>query len=221
MKWLYPVVGLTALVSATPSAAQTQTASQSGPVVSQWYAGGSTGIAAVEKVGALVSAEAGVRVLPNFDVSLEFGWFQNTTTSSRSGLANTLATFLEQTQGRPATGSVSVPTTYGSVNARYVFENKRSWRPYAVLGVGGARVSANSTFTSGGTDISGSLPQYGVTLGLDLSGHRSHPAFTGGGGVLIPLGKWYADAGVRVTTIRTPDQATNVARLNIGMGARF
>ena len=53
MKWLYPVVGLTALVSATPSAAQTQTASQSGQVVSQWYAGGSTGIAAVEKVGAV------------------------------------------------------------------------------------------------------------------------------------------------------------------------
>ena len=107
------------------------------------------------------------------------------------------------------------------VNARYVLESQRAYRPYAVFGIGGARIAPKSTFTLGGTDISGQLAQYGVTLGLDLSGHRSHPAFTGGVGVLVPYGKWYGDAGVRVTSIRTEGQATNVVRLNIGVGARF
>ena len=217
-KWFYPVVLATAVMSvATPAAAQAPSRTSTGPLVNQWYVGGTSGVAAVQKAGALASVEAGIRVLPKLDVSLELGWFQNATTRRRTGLAETLAGAL----GDTAVSSVKVPTTYGMVNARYVLESQRAYRPYAVFGIGGARIAPKSTFTLGGTDISGQLAQYGVTLGLDLSGHRSHPAFTGGVGVLVPYGKWYGDAGVRVTNIRTEGQATNVVRLNIGVGARF
>jgi opacity protein-like surface antigen len=214
------------LLCATTAAAQTTPAasapkSVSGPVVNLWYVGASTGIAAVERVGGEFAGEVGFRVWRNLDISGEVGWFQDVVTRRRLDLAATLATFLQQTQGKTATSDVEAPATYGSVNFRWVFESQRMVRPYAVFGVGGARVELNPTFTLGGTDITDALLQYGVTLGADLTGHSSHAAITGGGGVLLPFGKYYADVNYRLTSIMTESQSTNVSRVNFGFGLRF
>jgi hypothetical protein len=90
-----------------------------------------------------------------------------------------------------------------------------------LFGVGGARVSPKTTFTLGGTDISGSIGQYGVTLGRDLSGGSGHGAVTVGLGVVVPYGRWYGDVGYRLTAILMSGGATKVNRLTIGAGRRF
>lgn len=157
----------------------------------------------------------------NFDVSVEGGWFQNAVTRRVAGLTSPLTTFLQQSQGATATAVVKMPTAYFAVNGRWVFENQGRFRPYAVVGVGDARTTLKSSFALAGADITSSLGQYGVTLGSDLTRQTSHAAINAGAGVLVPLGKWFADAGLRVTSIRTAGQATNVVRFNIGGFARF
>jgi opacity protein-like surface antigen len=210
---------------AVPAAAQApaaqQTQANSAPMVTLWYAGIITGVAAVEQAGGAIGGEAGMRVWRNFDVSLEGGWFQDTNTKHRSDLAAQLATFIQQREGQTATSSVDAPTTYFAANGRWVFENTGRFRPYAMAGIGAARVEINSTFTLAGQDITGSLPSYGVTLGSDLSGHSSHFLVSAGVGVLVPIGKFYGDIGYRITSIQTPDQTSNVNRLVVAFGVRF
>jgi len=215
------VFGATSASAQTPASSASQSAT--GPIVNLWYAGASTGITHVAKTGGEFSGEAGVRVWRNLDIGVEVGWLSNVVNQNTLDSAAQIATFLQQTQGQPATSDVTAPSTFGMVNFRWVFEDltKSIIRPYAVFGVGGARVSRNSTFTLGGADVTNSLPQYGVTLGSDLTGHSSHAAFTFGGGVLVPLGKYYADANYRLMTINTESQATNVNRFNFGFGLRF
>jgi opacity protein-like surface antigen len=224
MKWLCPVV-LAAAVVLNPAGAFAQTPaaaapSNSGPMMTVWYAGINTGVTLVDGAGALFGGEVGMRTWRNLDISAEGGWFQNVATSKRKESATLLAGFLQTTQGQPATADVKMPVAFLGVNARWVFESERRVRPYVLAGIGGARVNVNSEFTLGSSDVTDSLPQYGVTLGQDLTGHSSSPAFTFGGGVLVPYGKWYVDGGYRVTTI-AGDETITVHRLNIGFGARF
>lgn len=226
MKRLYPVaLCVAAAFGSTSAAAQTTTPpapqKASSPTVIVGYAGLATGVATASKVGVPVNGEAGMRVWRTVDVSVEVGWFSNVATSRRAAAAAQLVAFLQQTQGQSASASVRMPAVYGTVNARWVFESQRRYRPYALFGVGGARVSAKTTFTLGGSDISGSLGQYGVTLGQDLTGHSTHPAVTGGIGVVVPYGRWYGDGGYRLTSILTSGGSTTVNRLNIGVGVRF
>jgi len=232
----YSMAILAALACCTPAAmAQTpasprttpptQTAPSSsgtiGPVVNLWYAGLTTGVAGAAKSGGAFGGEAGVRTWRSLDVSLESGWFQNAVRSESLDSATTLANYLQASQGKPAGSNVKEPAAYLTINGRWVFESQRKWRPYGIVGVGGARVSHKSSFTLNGADISGSLNQYGVTLGNDLSGHTSHAAVTAGLGVLIPWNKWYVDVGYRLTSILVSGGAANVNRLNLGFGARF
>ena len=115
MKVVCPAVAFTAVVMWAGSAlAQTPAASSgemSGPTVNMWYGGVTTGIATVDKAGALLSGEVGIRSWKHLDLSLEGGWFQNVATRRRSDLAGTLSTFLQQTQGGTATSSASSAIT--------------------------------------------------------------------------------------------------------------
>ena len=231
MRWFYSVaLSATVLSCAATAAAQTPAppaktnvapADIPTPVVNLWYAGIVTGAAGAKKGGAAAGGEAGVRAWRTVDVSLEVGWFQNAANSRPLGAAATLAGFLQSTYGKSSTSTVRVPITYGTLNGRWVFESARKYRPYGVLGLGGARVVRKPTFTLDGADITGTLGQYGVALGADLTGHSSHPAVTLGVGVLIPYKKWYGDVGYRLTTVMTTGQSTKVNRFNVGFGARF
>jgi hypothetical protein len=44
---------------------------------------------------------------------------------------------------------------------------------------------------------------------------------SGGAGVLVPWRSLFIDVSLRVSSIRTTDQATNVVRLGVGVQRRF
>ena len=72
-----------------------------------------------------------------------------------------------------------------------------------------------------GADVTSTASQYGVTLGQDVIGKYNNMAAEGGFGVLMGVGTFYVDAGLRVLSISEPGQRANVARLVIGGGYRF
>jgi opacity protein-like surface antigen len=212
---------LTAAGWASSATAQTQTTA--GPIVNLWYGGLVTGVETVKNTGAVVGAEAGARVWRHLDLSLEAGSFGDVVPQKEIDSAAPLSDFLQQTQGQAAALSLKRPAIYGGLGARWVFEEMilaGHARPYVSGGIGGARVKHEATFTLGGTDVTGSLDQYGVKLGADLTATEKRAAITGGAGVLIPVRNFYVDVGYRLTNIRT-SQAINVNRFNIGVGARF
>ena len=93
---------------------------------------------------------------------------------------------------------------------------------YAIGGIGFAVTSPKTTFVLGGTDISGSLGQYGVTLGKDLAGSSTSALLNLGGGVTLPFAsKWFGDVSYRFTPIFTANEATKVSRFNFGVARRF
>jgi len=195
-----------------------------GPVVNLWYAGLIGGSTMVHTTGGSVGGEAGMRVRHNLDVLIETGWFSDVVTQQQLNVAAPLTAFLQATTGKVPGASVKRPATYATVGARWVFESvklTRSIRPYAQFGVGGAQVERKPKFTLGGADVTGTLSQYGVTLGADMTGTEKRAASTVGLGVLVPIGTLYVDVGYRLTTIPTSGHATTISRLNIGVGARF
>jgi hypothetical protein len=116
-----------------------------------------------------------------------------------------------------------MPASYFGVGGRWVFENVvlGGWaRPYAEVGVGGAKFERKPTFTLAGTDITSALSQYGVKLGADLTDTEHHGAVTVGFGVIVPYRMLYVSAGYRNTSI-TSSPTISVNRLHIGIGARF
>jgi outer membrane protein with beta-barrel domain len=211
---------LTAAAWASPAAAQNQT---SGPVVNLWYGGFVTGVETVQNTGAIFGGEAGARVWRKLDLSLEAGSLGDVVSQKQVDAASPLTGFLEQTQGQTADLTMKSPALYGGLGARWVFEDKllvHRARPYVRAAIGGARVKHESTFTLNGSDVTNSLDQYGVKLGVDMSGTETKAAITGGAGVLIPVRNFYVDLGYRLTSIQTTE-TVNVNCFNVGVGARF
>src|SRR4051794_15735148 len=138
MRWLCPVV-LAAAVFVNPSGAFAQAPaaaapSNTGPMMTVWYAGINTGVTFVDGAGGLFGGEVGMRTWRNLDISAEGGWFQNIATSQQKSAADVLVGYLQTTQGQPATGDVKSPAGYFTVNARWVFESERRFRPYLLAG---------------------------------------------------------------------------------------
>ena len=218
---------LIAALTLAPLTAMAQTPTPSGaqsaaPSVNLWYFGGNVGVAMVNKTSATAGIEAGIRVKRNLDLVAEFSWMQNVVTSDTLSKASTIASFLQSSQGQAATSDVKVPAFFYGVGARWVFEQvSERYRPYIIATVGAAHTDIKSTFTLGGTDVTGSLPQYGVTLGQDLTGTSTNFAISPGGGVVMGFGKLYADVGYRLTSISTIDKQTNVNRIVFGAGIRY
>ena len=139
---------------------------------------------------------------------------------SKSNIRNA-GQFGQSLKGQPASATVKVPAGYIIVNARRTLMIKPRYHVYALGGGGLGITSPNSKFTLGGNDVSGSLDQYGVTLGKDLGGTSVRPLLNTGVGITMPHGKWVGDASYRFTPIFTPGGATLVSRLNFGVGYKF
>lgn len=225
MKRVICAVGLvTALVSATPAMAQTAGApapAANAPAVNMWYVGGLVGVAAVQNVGAIVGVEGGVRVRHGVDIVFEGGYAQDVVSRRRLNLTTPIATYLTTTQGKVATADLKAPATYGLAGVRWVMERDSAIRPYVIGQVGVASVEYQPTFTLGGTDVTATVNTYGVTVGNDVAGKSSKLAIGGGVGAWYVHGQWYADAGVRMMSIATEGQSTNVVRAHVGFGVRF
>ena len=89
------------------------------------------------------------------------------------------------------------------------------------VGVGAAQVQRKPTFSLSGTDVTGSLPLYGVLLGADMVNTEHKPATTVGFGVLRPVGSMYLDVAYRLTYIATDGGPTRLHGLHVGVGLRF
>lgn len=207
---------LASLASAVPAAAQTVAAPES-----QWFLGGTGGGAAVQNVGAAYGGEIGARLTDRLDVFGEALGNTNDATRLRIGTAMGVAAALQASQGVTATGTVKAPAGLFMGGLRYVFHQSGNLRLF-VQGTGGiARVTFQPAFTLGGADITTQLANFGVTLGSDLTGTSTKPAFGGGIGLEVQRGVWYIGAQVGVVSIRTPTQPSNVIRATATFGHWF
>ncbi len=212
------------LVVALPVAAQTSTNSvvipATGGPAGRLFIGGIGGAGAVQNVGGVVGGELGLRVTDHIDLFGEGVWLQDVATRRRLGLASEVASILQTSQGSAASGTIVAPAVCVDAGARFTLTGGRV-RPYVVLGAGMARMTLKPTFTLGGSNVTANLTTYGVTLGSDLSGESTEPAFTGGLGVLMGQGRWYLDGGLRATRIQAVDEGITAVRGTITFGLRF
>jgi len=141
-------------------------------------------------------------------------------TDSRINELASFATYMQQTQGLPATAEIDAPAWFGTIGLRYILENSKGVRPYLLANAGLARVEFRPSFTLNNVRISSNVIQYGISLGKDLLGPGTHLAYGAGAGLVFGE-RWYLDVGVRLTRINTPDHATDVRRLSVGVGKRF
>lgn len=233
MKCVVGVAGIIVVLSAGSAQGQTTPSptaavQQAVPVRQQeeaapgtkWYLGMLSGIQIVGRSAPLAGGEFGIRLRKNVQVVVEGGWFKDVVTDSRLAEVASYATYLQQTQGRLATGDIDAPTWFGMAGLRYIYENSSGVRPYVLVSAGLGRVEYRPVFTLDGQNVTTSMSLYGVTLGRDLLGPGNHLAYSGGAGLVFG-DKWYLDLGARFTRIQTPDHATNVRRISIGMGRRF
>jgi hypothetical protein len=215
---------------ATPAWAQAPTApattasgqATNAPMVNVWYVGGATGVGVVDSPSVLGSVEGGFRIWKHLDIVGEVGYAGNLATRRELDRASAIGNIIQSQQGSPVTTGIRVPTSYGVIGGRWVFESPGRFRPYLVLAVGGASVKLKPKFTLNGADVTGSLSNFGVTLGSDLQGTYRPLASDGGGGMLVPLGsRWDGAGSLRRLRVDTTGQATNSIRSILGVGRLF
>lgn len=200
-----------------PTAAETRSTFAGGRLL----IGGVGAAGAVQHVGGVAGGELGFQLWDRLGIFGEALWMQDVVTRRRVDIARTVTTYLQDSQGKAASGEVTAPATYGGGGIRLTLLQRGRLRPYVLFSAGAAHVALRPAFALNGADITGALPQFGVTIGRDLSNEVTKPAFGGGGGVRLLRSRWYLDGSARVTSIRTAGQATNVLHVGGAFGLRF
>lgn len=215
-KTLFAACAIAAAVGlARPAGAQTPGAD------AKWYGSVEAGASAVQNVGGLGGAQIGRHLSSRADVFAEALYLQDVATRRRAEAVSAVAGYLALSRGRAASATIDIPTWFAGGGIRYFLGSGASIRPYVIGQAGVARVALRPAFSLGGADVTSSLEQYGVTLGSDLTGTATRPAFGGGLGVVVGTGAWYLDAGLRVISVQFESQAANSKGVTIGIGRRF
>lgn len=216
--------------SNTSNTSDTTGTSDTGQVLgflpSSWFvstfAGAGGGVVLTRRTGGEIYGEVGkTNVWHKLDFSVEAGWMSSVVSQNRIDAAGAIANYLAQTQGQAASATVKVPAGYAAVNVRRTVYSKPRYNVYALGGVGFGVLSPKTTFVLGGANVSGSVSQYGVTLGKDLAGSSTSALVNVGVGVTVPHGKWFGDISYRLTPIFTSNQTTLASRFNFGVARRF
>lgn len=193
------------LTTAVPAGAQTVAAPDT-----IWFIGATGGASAVQNVGGLYGIELGTRVTPKLDLFGDGYGVTDTATRRRIETAQNVAAIIGISQGATASATLSAPAGVFVGGLRYTIHQGGNLRIF-VQGEGGiARVTFQPAFILGGVDITNSISQFGVTLGADLAGTTTKPAFGGGIGVAVRRGAWDIGAQFGVISIKTPSQSSNV-----------
>jgi hypothetical protein len=182
---------------------------------------GVAGAAAVKNVGGTYGGELSLPWTDRITLFGEGMWMEDVVTRHRADVAAPITSALQASQGKPASGTVTAPAAYGGGGLRILLAQHHAIRPYVAFSAGAAHVAYTPVFRLAGANVTKSLPQYGVTLGRDLTGETTKAAFSGGAGIRIPKGRWSLDVGLRVTSIRTPNGPTNVSGLRAALGLKF
>lgn len=225
MKRVISAIGIMAALLAGTSSASAQTASAPAPVnapsVNMGYAAVFGGIGAVKNVNALAGGEVGVRVYRNLDIFAEGGWAKDGTSRRRADVTASLATLLQNATGKAATSTIESPVYFGLGGLRYVFDVTNDFHAYVLAEAGRASIEYKPRYSLAGTDVTDTLATYGVTAGSDIFNKEAKAAFGGGVGIWYTHNSLFVDGSVRLLSIRTTDQPTNVMRAQIGAGIRF
>jgi opacity protein-like surface antigen len=134
-------------------------------------------------------AEGGFTIAKHLQVFALAGRTSNVAPITLGAKALLIARYLQQTQGASVNFAAKEPITFGVGGLKYAIATGGRAEPYVMGGVGVASVSTNARFLVAGTDVTGNITSYGVTLGTDLSGASTKPMLDFGGGVTWPLWK--------------------------------
>jgi hypothetical protein len=211
---LAAVIVAAGFMYARPAAAQTAP-------VQRWSLGVEGGAEAVEHVGGLGGAQLGIRLTSRLDLFGEAVYLQDIVSRRQLGAANTIATYLTDSQGQPASGDLRIPAWTGSVGLRFFLKSHGAVRVYLTGQAGAAHATFIPSFTLAGGDVTKNLPAYGIAAGSDLAGETTKPVAGGGLGVMVGQGAWYFDASLRVLSVQFDGQASNVKTIAFGLGRRF
>jgi hypothetical protein len=214
---------LTLLAATFAHAATAQTLSSRMPATAEtkYFIGGEGGAQAVNSAGGLVGGLVGLHLSPRTDLFGEAIYLQDVATRRRVELASNVAGYLTQTQGKAATGTVSIPAMVISGGVRHFLSSSPNVRPYVIAQAGLSRTALRPSFVLGGADVTTSLGQYGITLGADLAGTAVKPAFGAGVGFMVAKGVWYIDPSVRLLSVEFSGQRAAVVTAAVGIGRRF
>jgi hypothetical protein len=190
------------------------------------YAQFQTGLTAGSTVGALFGGEAGFSA-NSFDLFFEGGYMTNTKSSDMDAAAAAIAAGLT-TPGNTVTYEAKQPINYFDLGFWYrprMFDRPRmlgKWQPYGGIGLGSAGVKRETTYAINGTDVTGQLPQMGVTLGGDLQGEERGFFFMLGGGARIGLGeRLVVDISYRYGHVNLDSEGVSTNRIQFGIGTHF
>lgn len=206
-------------VAAGISSAQAQTAAEP-----RWYAEVTAAATLGHKSDSAFGAEGGGRLTQMLDVFVEGGHMGNVGNEDLEARAQKIANFIGGT-----VGSTAYKLNYFDVGVKYKLPVAVKYHPYLALGIGFASIKPEVSFAVNGTDVTGSLDQFGVQLGEDLSESQSSPLFVIGGGLMYDfLKRYFADVSYRYgRTTQSEDngevimQGLNTQRVQFGFGIRF
>ncbi len=200
--------------------ASTATPMPMGPETDRAYVEFTFGPTFGHKASASFGAEGGYWFGDFLGVFVEGGRMSDVATSEIEAKAQTIAGSFG------ATTTSKQPANYfdGGVAVRMLTSGR--FTPYALVGFGAARVSNNVSFFVNGTDVTGHVDQFGVTLAGDLSGNYTKAFITFGVGTHVALARrWIADVSYRYGSIGKHSDAELSAistnRLQFAIGAKF
>jgi opacity protein-like surface antigen len=191
----------------------------------RWYAEGVAESAFGNVTSQSYGGEIGMSIGYGLQVFIEGGETRDVATPALGTAAALIAGFLTNPQPgvtNEVTFQAKQPVTFGAAGLKYFIPLNSPVLPYIMLGGGVARVKQDVSFAINGTDVTATLPQYGVTLGSDLSGSTTDGLLTAGAGVMWPLWQHFLiDFQYRYGRIFAPGQGINVNRAGVGVGVRF
>ena len=184
------------------------------------YAQVNIGAIASKGAGVMIGFEGGAAVAENIEAFADLGYSSKLQPATLDPSARTIVDFLQRTTGQPAGYSSDAPAFFGDIGARYFFKPRYGVRPYGLGSVGFARIDQQVQFTLSGNDVTGSLGDYGVTLGEDLAGAVTKASLGVGGGVMVPFRTLHFDVGYTYNRIFTRE-GTNAHRIYGGVRYKF
>jgi opacity protein-like surface antigen len=203
------------------AAASAQTTAASGSGDSRLYAEFNVGPTLGHKSDGFMGGEAGVRLVPDLDVYVEFGRMGNVGTTQMDVDAATVATFIGG-----SVNSTAIKATYFDVGVRYHLSMVPVAHPYVMAGVGVAHTTREAVWSINGTPVDPAT--LGVQLGGDLTGSSNKTMIVVGGGINVPFMKrFFVDVGYRYGGILAKtdevesDTTIKTQRIMFGVGFQF
>lgn len=184
--------------------------------IQRGYAGGIAGLTFGSEVDALFGGEAGFNVAPDLFVYGSANHMRNVLPTSVQNDLDAVSQLMTVLTGVPWEFSATLRAFTVSGGMRYVVPTSGSVRPYVQGGLGVASLRFRVTEIDFG-DMTDDI----IADGVIDSETATKFVVELGGGVQIPLGSTYIDAGYRFGRINEADAPLNFSRAFAGFGVRF